>query len=480
MNRVEILRKVLSLVDKGAFQRSVREELTPALRKFRPKSFERLRGIFPMEEEDMIRGVRGSWNPLTEGASNITLRPVEPGLGEGGNASTKTVLHELWHEKQARNPEFKKDIKEGEVSKVFEQDKPGLSYPDYTGIRTSMHNPAEMSAETLARHMLAPETLSRLPEAVRKKVPQWFEKYRSVIAPVAGVGAASAISFVDPSESQAAIGMETAKGISKAAKSSLVKNWEPDIDVMKLLKGSIFKNKVIASVYRPPSLKEKVEAITKEMEEYSPSHSLYKKLNEQKKSLEAAYEKDYMGGEKRVITFEDNSYITMDKDDLKTIITRKGLENYMEGTEVIKGYEASLPSEKGKMALRSVQMRNWYKDSYNSIEEAREFRKKNARHQMDLFGEMLTPVETIEFDGKFFNVPEPYIKHLKDFKAKAKADLPNLVNLYRGRIPRSTIETLRQAETLKFFGNKEATFIPKITYRSKRDWSNVPEGLEAL
>ncbi len=170
----------------------------------------------------------------------------------------------------------------------------------------------------------------------------------------------------------------------------------------------------------------------------------------------------------------------MDKDDLKTIITRKGLENYMEGTEVIKGYEASLPSEKGKMALRSVQMRNWYKDSYNSIEEAREFRKKNARHQMDLFGEMLTPVETIEFDGKFFNVPEPYIKHLKDFKAKAKADLPNLVNLYRGRIPRSTIETLRQAETLKFFGNKEATFIPKITYRSKRDWSNVPEGLEAL
>jgi hypothetical protein len=494
MNRVEILNSVRKLVKSPDLWPQIRSELTPAMRKFRPKSFEALTDVGPMKEADIVKGYRGVHDTFPDRTSTIGLREVEP-FSENINTDTKTVLHELIHEKQIRNPEFKRDLKQGEIRKVFDQDKEGLAYPDYTGIRTRMHNPEEMTAETLSRHMLAPETLKNLPEAIRKKVPQWFEKYR-VVPITAGAAGAGAISFVDPSESRAAVGMKEAVKMTKGVQKALVSNWEADMDTTKLLKGSEFKGKVVAAVYRPPSPKAnskvqeivaKMNVIKEEQATYNPKHSMYKKLDTEVKKLEEKVIKltppdrtAYMGGEKRVITFDDGSHINMDKDDLRTIITRKGLQNYMDGSEDVLGYEASTPFQKGKMALRSVQMRDWYKDSYADIDKAREFRKLNARHQMDLFGKMVTPVETVEFEGKFFNIPEPYVKHLKEFKARLKEDLPNTLKLYKGRLPKSTVETLRKAESLKFFGDRETTFIPSMTFHSKRDWTNVPKELEAI
>lgn len=308
-------------------------------------------------------------------------------------------------------------------------------------------------------------------------------------AGTAAAGAA-AISFITPEEAQGAISMRSAAPLAEEALEKLNK-WAADKDTMQLLKGSDYKGKIIASVYKPAKgatavekIMEQVEALKAKQAKYNEYHSSYKDIQKKIDDLTKST-KDDAFPEKRVITFEDQSYINVDKDDLKTIITHKGLANYMrgavdeEGKTVIKGYQKSTDAQKARMAARSLHYRNYFKDSYTSLEAAREFRKKNAKHQMDLFGEMLTGVQTIEYDGKFFNIPLPYIQYLKDFKKRSISDLPALVKQHKGKVPKEVIETLRQAQTLKFLSDKEITYIPSVGYKSKREWS-TPKGWEEL
>lgn len=447
MNRIEILNSIRKLAKSPDLWPQIRAELSPALRKFRPKSFEALTNVGPMKEADIVKGYRGVHDTFPDRTSTISLREVEP-FSENINTDTKTVLHELWHEKQIRNTEFSRDLKQGEISRVFDQDKEGLAYPDYTGIRTKMHNPAEMTAEVLARQQLAPESLSRLPEAVRKKAPKWHEKYRVLPLTTAATGGAVASGYIDPDESQAAVSMKEPAKLAKTAVDSLKQNWAPEDAINALLKGKVWKDKIITGVYKPRI----------DVSKYSASHPISK----------------LYGGDKRVITFKGGSYINADKDDLQTIITRYGLGDYMEK------YDEATPKV-GKLfrSQRSVENREWFKNNYDTLYAARGMRKKNARHQVDLFGEMLTPVETIKFKGKYYNIPEPYTKHLKGLVEEVKANPSKF-----------TREQVRESMSYEFFGDNETTFFSKYdsalpkTVKGQpnpniRDWT-TPENWEKV
>src|SRR5574343_416333 len=216
MNRAEIIKSVMKLAERPEYAQTIRQELVPLLRQFRPGKFNYLESIEP-SFEGPSRGYHETRYPL--GETSIKLNPVIPGVTESfepSRADTKTVLHELVHELQIRYPDLMLELSSGPAARLIEKYRgTGALKPDYTRIRTFMERPEELTAETMARHMIAPASLESLPIDVRREIPKWFEKYRSILGPAVGLGLGMGLFGTNEAE---AFEVGKAKPLTKAVK----------------------------------------------------------------------------------------------------------------------------------------------------------------------------------------------------------------------------------------------------------------------
>lgn len=194
----------MKLAERPEYADTIRQELVPLLRQFRPGKFKHLESIGPSEEL-FSRGYHETSYPLAE--TSIHLKPVVPGVIESYDnqrADIKTVLHELVHELQMRDPDFMLELSSGKaadfINKYYGT---GALKPDYTRIRTFIERPQELTAETMARHMVAPASLESLPIDIQREIPNWFEKYRSILAPLLVGGSLGASLLAGPDEAEA-------------------------------------------------------------------------------------------------------------------------------------------------------------------------------------------------------------------------------------------------------------------------------------
>jgi hypothetical protein len=221
MNRAEIIRRIVSLKDIGENPIAIRKTLDPVLRQFSPGKFEGLGAVkafeeLPLSDQMTFSGARGAHEWVPE-KTNIYLKPLRAGVNEGyitATSDVKTPIHELWHDIQTSNPEFAKELDSETIRDLFQKmNQTGALVPDYTGIRTNIRTPREFAAEGLARLMLKPESLNKLPTELVDLLKDWYRKYKLI--PLAAGGAALGMGTPDEAE---AFQVGKAKPLTEAVK----------------------------------------------------------------------------------------------------------------------------------------------------------------------------------------------------------------------------------------------------------------------
>lgn len=463
MNRAQIIRKVMSLASDPSYADTIRQELIPQMRKFRPGRFNQLSDIRPFEKlanitsPEEFAGLQGAkavhvTEHTTPETTSIFYKPTIPGVEEGYQntvSDTKTVLHELIHELQRRNPEFTKEILQGKAQDITRRHRlTGALSPDYSGIRTNIRSPEELTAESMARHMVAPETLKNLPIDIQRAVPEWFEKYRAV--PLAVGGAAAAGATLAPEESEAAMSLKEPIKLAKTAQKTLSKDWDLS-STAKALVGKVWNGREIQAVYKPRAAKPSP---------FKPGHPDYKAPVAQ---------------DKRAVVFSDGSYNMLDTDDLRTVVSALGSDEYM-GRLTPQLRETGMKEK----AMQSLRMKNWMNIGHDTLEEAEKTRKKYARDWVDLFGGQGIGIETIEYMGKYRNMSAPYVDVLREVTPKIISNLEASVKEFKKAlkpVPKAILEKLDELKSIKFFKN-QSTYLSKYGFRG-RDWT-TPEGWEDI
>lgn len=320
----------------------------------------------------------------------------------------------------------------------------------------------------------------------------------STILKLLGVGAG--IAAATPSDAEAKFSMKLPKQLSLAnvvedsravtpiGKGKVSDFWEIS-KANRYLMGKEFKDKVIDAVYRPNRTLMPERALPG-----SDVHNLYKAS-------------DLYPTEKRLITFRDGSYMTVDKEDLTTIVTRLGLDDYM-GTLPTPGEHRFSDYAGHTQALRSVQNRLTHGHHYSSLKDrfeelianpeafkgskkirlelepdnpiqlpaevvgASRLRKHNAQQQMEIFGDMNVGYETVQVAGRYLNLPSPYAETIRKMK-----DIPDNAFLsYIRKFDRNDRNMLLAMRNAKLFKD-ESTFLSKYGFKNKRS-ETLPEHFE--
>jgi hypothetical protein len=458
MNRAQIIKAVMQAVGHPELASKFREELIPAFRQLSPGRLANLTKVDKMENipEHWLSGTKaGHINFKDTGESWIGLGSAgdmrQPGpIQRRLQLTPKDVLHESVHEifqnqiKKA-GPEikkFSKDLKELPYNQRYSYTQ-NLDAPNYYA-----SNPSEFLTEMFAKKLLDKEALKGLPKKVKEPLESFFNKYKAV--PIAVGGAAAAGATLAPEESEAAMSLKEPIKLAKAAQKTLSKDWDLS-STAKALVGKVWNGREIQAVYKPRASKPSP---------FKPGHPDYKPST---------------SSDKRAVVFSDGSYNMLDTDDLRTVVSALGSDEYM-GKLTPQLRETGMKEK----AMQSLRMKNWMNIGHDTLEEAEKTRKKYARDWVDLFGGQGIGIETIEYMGKYRNMSAPYVDVLREVTPKIISNLEASVKEFKKAlkpVPKAILEKLDELKSIKFLKN-QSTYLSKYGFRG-RDWT-TPEGWEDI
>ena len=426
-------------MEKPEVAQSIRQELTPALRKFSPGRFSNL--------SDIVEHLPSA----SEGFSYKNTHVKEP-FGNviklDRKVGSDSIAHELSHEfidnqLEGIGPEIK-SIKSNWEGMPFGQRysyTQDLKAPSYFASK-----PSELFTELISYKMLGKEIPETVPKKIRDAIDKVWDKYK--VVPLAAGGAAAGAALT-PEESEAAISLKTPIKLAKESAKTLKEGWDVS-ETAKYLVGKVWNNRRIIGVYKPkPSATSMFE----------PGHPDYKPPTRP---------------DKRAVVFEDGHYNMLDVDDLKTVVNAIGSGEYMK-----KVNPKNINEVHGK-GIQSLRMKNWMNIGHDSLEEAEKMRKSYARNWLDLFGDQGIGIETIKYLGKYRNIASPYVDVLRETVPKILKNLEDTIKEYKKAlkpVPRAIMEKYDELRSIKFLAN-QSTYISKYGFKG-RNWT-TPEGWEDI
>jgi len=126
--------------------------------------------------------------------------------------------------------------------------------------------------------------------------------------------------------------------LAKAAQKTLSKDWDLS-STAKALVGKVWNGREIQAVYKPRASKPSP---------FKPGHPDYKPST---------------SSDKRAVVFSDGSYNMLDTDDLRTVVSALGSDEYM-GRLIPQLRETGMKEK----AMQSLRMKNWMNIGHDTLE----------------------------------------------------------------------------------------------------------------